>query len=89
MAKKIGALPIGYGVKVRRCTGEIVQGWIASPPLEHLLPIGEFYIVSGHPMPPDGVIPYYRGTGRKSQARREYESTYCELGMYERGAFQP
>lgn len=77
-------IPIGTKVKVRRITGEEVEGLVVLGPLEYLLKIGEFCII-GKRVPGNGEnIPWYCGRGRRSKARQKYEAQAGEIGMYER-----
>lgn len=74
-------LPTGTAVTVRRINGELVHGKTAGPPIPHLSPIGEFYLIVKSP---DGKEPFWRGSGRKSHAQLLWEAQRSEIGMYER-----
>ena len=74
------SLPTGSRVTVRRISREVVTGRVIGP-VEHLKHIGEFYLIGGMPAGPE---PWWRGSGRKSQARLEWEHAQAALGMYER-----
>ena len=71
----------GTRVRVLRRNGETINGWIAGPPIPHLLPIGEFYMVQAHGWEPE---PPYRGRGRKSPERIAWEQTQVMVGLYAR-----
>ena len=71
----------GTDVTVMRKNGEVIQGKTAGPPIPHLLPFGQFYVIVKIP---DGEEPFWRGTGRKSRERLLWEARRCEIGMYER-----
>lgn len=79
---KTGRLAPGTPVRVRRINGDFADGKTAGPPIAHLLPFGEFYLIAAEP---GGEMPPWRGTGRKSRARQEWEAARAEIGMYERG----
>lgn len=78
-------LPTGTKVTVMRRNGEVIQGKTAGPPIPHLLPFGQFYVIVKMP---DGEEPFWRGTGRKSRERLLWEARRCEIGMYEREQIQ-
>ena len=77
---KASILEPGTRVTVRRISREVVTGRVIGP-VEHLRHIGEFYLIGGMPAGPE---PWWRGSGRKSQARLEWEHAQGALGMYER-----
>lgn len=79
--RKCKPLPTGTKVTVMRKNGEVIQGKTAGPPIPHLLPFGQFYVIVKMP---DGEEPFWRGTGRKSKERLLWEARRCEIGMYER-----
>lgn len=81
---KSDVLPAGTKVRVRRITGEEVDGIVIRGPLEYLCKIGEFYIIGRKEPIDETEAPYYCGRGKKSRARREYEERMGEIGMYER-----
>ena len=74
------ALPVGQQVTVRRISREVVSGTVLGR-VEHLRHIGEFYLIGGMPAGPE---PWWRGSGRKSKERLEWEQAQGALGMYER-----
>lgn len=74
-------LKTGTSVTVMRRNGEVIQGKTAGPPIPHLLHIGEFYLIAKSP---EGEAPFWRGTGRKSNARLQWEAQRSEIGMYAR-----
>lgn len=80
MPRKRKPLAIGRKVTVRRLTGEEVRGVIASEPIPHLSAIGEFYMIAQRALDAE----YYRGSGRKSRKREQYEAESGRIGMYER-----
>ena len=79
--RKCKPLPAGTDVIIRRMNGEVIQGKTAGPPIPHLLPFGQFYVIVKMP---DGEEPFWRGTGRKSKERLLWEARRSEIGMYER-----
>lgn len=74
-------LPVNTRVTVRRISRETVSGVVVSGPIPHLRHIGEFYLIGGMPQGPE---PWWRGSGRKSRERLEWEHAQGALGMYER-----
>lgn len=81
MSQKITPLPVGLQVTARRKNGELVRGVIAGPPIPHLLPIGEFYMIAKITERP---APFWRGSGRKSNERLRWEAEQGFIGMYAR-----
>ena len=77
---KASTLEPGTRVTVRRISREVVTGRVIGP-VEHLRHIGEFYLIGGMPAGPE---PWWRGSGRKSRERLEWERAQAALGMYER-----
>lgn len=75
------ALLVGQRVTVRRISRETVSGVVLSGPIPHLRHTGEFYLIGGMPAGPE---PWWRGSGRKSRERLEWEHAQGALGMYER-----
>ena len=72
----------GTAVEVRRINGEIVRGAVERR-IEHLRPVGEFYLIA-NPAAHPGNEPPYKGRGRKSPARLAWEAAHAPIGMYER-----
>ena len=75
----------GCPVTVRRISREVVEGRVIGP-VEHLRHIGEFYLIGGMPAGPE---PWWRGSGRKSKERLDWEQAQGALGMYERSEIRP
>lgn len=67
---------------MRRINGEIVRGAVEKR-VEHLRPIGEFYLIA-NPAAHPGNEPPYSGRGRKTAERIAWEAAHAPLGMYER-----
>lgn len=83
LQEAMAELPLtpGTPVTVRRISRETVSGVVLSGPIPHLRHIGEFYLIGGMPQGPE---PWWRGSGRKSRERLEWEHAQGALGMYER-----
>ena len=77
---KASTLEPGTRVTVRRISRAVVDGRVIGP-VEHLRHIGEFYLIGSMPQGPE---PWWRGSGRKSKERLEWEHAQGALGMYER-----
>lgn len=73
----------GRRVTVRRADNSLVTGVVVEGPLEHLKPIGEFYLIGERLASLDKPVPARRG-GRKSKRALRYETETGRLGMYER-----
>lgn len=75
-------LEIGRRVRVRRITKEAAEGVIVKGPLEHLRPVGEFYLIGKSA--DAGAEPWYRGSGHKSRLLITWQEASGAIGMYER-----
>lgn len=81
MKQTLKPLKPGTPVQVTRINKEIVTAETMGPPIPHLLPFGEFYMVRAYPKTP---APYWAGRGRKSRARLLWEAQFHRIGMYNR-----
>lgn len=73
----------GRRVTVRRADRSLVSGVVVEGPLEHLRPIGEFYLI-GERLPSLDKPKPARRSGRKSKRALQYETETGRIGMYER-----